>query len=148
MGSIALTGLVLLASLQMGAQKAQTADDKSHEVVTLENAWNQAVAMHDESALKGLLSATFVFTDYDGRFMDRDQWLKRVRIETKDNRGLATMTQATYVYGDTIVVTGTLVDKMRIKGEKVDRHSRFTDTWISQNGHWECVASQITLTAP
>jgi hypothetical protein len=30
----------------------------------------------------------------------------------------------------------------------VDRHSRFTDTWISQNGHWECVASQITLTAP
>jgi hypothetical protein len=55
---IALTGLVLLASLQVEAQVAQTADDKSHEVSNVENAWNQALAMHDEAALKGMLAVT------------------------------------------------------------------------------------------
>jgi ketosteroid isomerase-like protein len=139
---------MLLASLQMGAQEAQTTDDKSHDVINLENAWNQAVAMHDERALKGLLAATFVVTDKDGRFMDRDQWLRRVRIETKDNRGPASIKETAHVYGDVVVVTGTLIDKMIIKGENVDRHSRFTDTWIFQNERWECVVSQITLTSP
>jgi hypothetical protein len=37
---------------------------------------------------------------------------------------------------------------MTIKGKNVDRNSRFIDTWIFQNGHWECVASQSTLTSP
>jgi hypothetical protein len=148
MRSIGLTGLVLLASLQVGAQVSQTAEDKSHDVINLENAWNQAVAVHDERAPKELLATTFVVTDNDGRFMDRDQWLRRVRIETKDNRGPATLTQTAHVYGDVVVVTGTLLDKMRIKGENVDRRSRFTDTWILQNRHWECVASQITLATP
>jgi hypothetical protein len=37
---IALSSVMLLASLQIGAQEAQTTDDKSHEVINLENAWN------------------------------------------------------------------------------------------------------------
>jgi hypothetical protein len=118
MRSIGLTGLVLLASLQVGAQVSQTAEDKSHDVINLENAWNQAVAVHDERALKELLATTFVVTDNDGRFMDRDQWLRRVRIETKDNRGPATITQTAHVYGDVVVVTGTLLDNENQRGER------------------------------
>jgi ketosteroid isomerase-like protein len=132
----------------MAAQAVRTADDKSHSVINLENAWNQAVAGHDESALKSLLAETFVLTDSDGRFMDRDEWLKRVRSETKDKRGPASITQTARVYGDTVIVTGILVDKLRIKGQNVDRRRRFMDAWVFQNGHWECVASQITLTEP
>jgi hypothetical protein len=37
--------VMLLASLQMGAQGAQTVDDKSHDGISLENAWNQAVTV-------------------------------------------------------------------------------------------------------
>jgi hypothetical protein len=142
---IALGVVVLLASLQMGAQATPTPDDKSRSVMHLENAWNQAVAMHDEGALKGMLAETFVFTDNDGRFMDRDQWLKRGRIETKDNRGPANITQTAHAYGDVVVVTGSILDKTRINGENVDVRSRFTDTWIFQNRRWECVAGQLTL---
>jgi ketosteroid isomerase-like protein len=131
----------------MGAQAAQTDADKSQAVINLENAWNQAVTMHDKGALRGLLAETFVVTDSDGRFMDRDQWLRRVRSETTDNRGPANTTQTTHVYGDVVVVTGIILDKTRIKGENVDRRSRFTDTWIFRHSQWECVASQITLAA-
>jgi hypothetical protein len=58
MRSIALTGLVLLASLRVDAQTAQTPADQSQTVINLENAWNHAVAMHDKCALKGVLAET------------------------------------------------------------------------------------------
>jgi ketosteroid isomerase-like protein len=141
-----LTAVLLLASMPMGAQAAPTAADKSQTVLNLENAWNQAVAMHDKGALRGLLAETFVVTDSDGRFMDRDQWLGRARSETTDKRGPANITQTTHVYGDVVVVTGIILDKTRIKGKITDRRSRFTDTWIFQNDRWECIASQITVT--
>jgi hypothetical protein len=28
---------------------------------------------------------------------------------------------------------------------RTQRHGRFTDTWVNQNGTWQCVASQSTL---
>jgi Domain of unknown function (DUF4440) len=145
---IALGVVVLLAYVQMGAQAAHTDADKSHDVINLENAWNQAEAAHDRVALKLLLADTFLYTDYDGRAMDREEWLRKVESNAKEYRTLANVVQNAHVYGNSVVVTGVYVEKMTIKGKNVDRSSRFTDTWIFQNGHWECVASQSTLTAP
>jgi len=132
----------------MGADAIKTDADKSQSVISLENAWNQAEARHDWVALKLLLAETFVYTDYDGVLMDRDQWLKKVGSAAKDYRTLANVVQAARVYGDTVVVTGIYLEQMKIRGKNVDRRSRFTDTWIFQNSHWECVASQSTLTGP
>jgi len=130
----------------IGAQTGKTAADKSQSVINLENAWNQAEVRHDGDALKLLLAATFTYTDYDGSFMERDEWLKKVQGESKDYREMANVAQTARAYGDTVVVTGIYIEKLRIKGKNVDRHVRFTDTWIFENGHWECVASQSTLT--
>jgi hypothetical protein len=143
---IPLVGALLLAFPLMGADVVQTAADKSQAVINLENAWNQAEARHDGVALKSLLAETFVYTDYDGTLMDRDQWLRKVRSAAKDYRTLSNVAQTARVYGDTVVVTGIYLEQMKIKGKNVDRRSRFTDTWIFQNRRWECVASQSTLT--
>ena len=145
---IALGGVLLLGVLLMGAQAAKTAADKSQSVINLENAWNQAEARHDGDALKLLLAETFVYTDYDGSLMDRDQWLRKVQSEAKDYQSLANVAQTPRAYGDTVVVIGIYLEKLKIKGKKVDRRIRFTDTWIFQNSRWECVASQSTLIAP
>jgi hypothetical protein len=143
-----LSGVLLLAFLQMAGQAVQTADDKSQSVINLENAWNQAEALHDRVALKSLLADTFLYTDYDGRALDREEWLTKVQSTAKEYRALSNVEQNAHVYGNTVVVTGIYLEKMTVKGKNVDRHSRFTDTWVFQNGHWECVASQSTLTAP
>jgi len=143
---IALAGALFLPFLVIGAQTGKTAADKSQSVINLENAWNQAEVRHDGDALKLLLAATFTYTDYDGSFMERDEWLKKVQGESKDYREMANVAQTARAYGDTVVVTGIYIEKLRIKGKNVDRHVRFTDTWIFENGHWECVASQSTLT--
>ena len=145
---IALAGVLLLAFLLMGVQVAKTADEKSQAVINLENAWNYAEERHDGDALRLLLAETFVYTDYDGTIMDRDQWLRKVQSLAKDYRHLSNVEQNARAYGDAVVVIGVYLEKMKIKGKDADRRVRFTDTWIFQNSHWECVASQSTLTGP
>ncbi len=144
---IALAGVLLLAFLLMGARAAKTADDKTQAVINLENAWNYAEERHDGDALRLLLAETFVYTDYDGTIMDRDRWLRKVQSSAKDYRHLSNVEQNARAYGDAVVVIGIYLEKMKIKGKNADRRVRFTDTWIFQNSHWECVASQSTLTA-
>jgi hypothetical protein len=145
---IALGSVVLLASLQMGAQAAHTDIDKSHTIINLENAWNQAERLHDVHALKSLLAEAFIRTNYDGTFMDRDGFLRRIQGAAKDYQALENVGMKTYVYSNVVVVTGIFVEKMTIKGKKVENSSRFTDAWIFQNNAWECVASHYTLTSP
>ena len=145
---IALASVLLLAFLLMGVQAAKTADDKSQAVINLENAWNYAEERHDGDALRLLLAETFVYTDYDGTIMDRDQWLRKVQSQAKDYVHLSNVEQNAHAYGDTVVVIGIYLEKMKIKGKDADRRVRFTDTWVFQNSRWECVASQSTLTAP
>jgi len=141
---IAFGGLILAASLQMGAQAAQNDADKTRSVMSLENAWNQAEKLRDVGALELLLAKTFIDTDDDGSSMNRDEWLRKVG-SAKDYESLTNVEQAAQVYGNTVVVTGLYVEKMRTKGKNVQQRGRFTDTWIFQNNRWECVASQSTL---
>src|SRR5258707_497089 len=147
---IALVGVLLQGCLLMGFQapKTKTADDKAQAVINLENAWNYAEEHHDRDALSLLLAETFVYTDYDGTIMGRDQWLRKVQSQAKDYQHLSNVEQNARVYGDAVVVIGVYIEKMKIKGNDADRRVRFTDTWIFQNSHWECVASQSTLIAP
>jgi hypothetical protein len=49
------------------------------------------------------------------------------------------------VYGDSAVVTGVYRVRGTDNGKTYLRRGRFTDTWISRNGTWVCVASQYTL---
>jgi hypothetical protein len=83
---IALGFVVLLAYVQMGAQAPHTDADKSHDVINLENAWNHTEPAHDGVALKLLLADTFLYTDYDGRAMDREEWLRKVESNSKEYR--------------------------------------------------------------
>ena len=132
----------------MRAAAAETAADKAQAVINLENAWNFAEERHDGNALRLLLADTFVYTDYDGTILDRDQWLRKVQSLAKEYRHLSNVEQNARAYGDAVVVIGVYVEKMKIKGKDVDRRVRFTDTWIFHNSRWECVASQSTLTTP
>jgi hypothetical protein len=48
-------------------------------------------------------------------------------------------------YGSSAIVTGIDREKGVSNGKRYSRRGRFTDTWVSQNGIWQCVASQSTM---
>lgn len=127
---------------------AQDSSKKSAEeghLLALESAWNHAEQSKDAAALNQLLAEEFVYTDYDGSFLDRKGFLEStlhndVTQEQINNDGMAVR-----IYGNAAVVTGLYRDKGLDKGKPFQRRGRFTDTWIYRNNAWQCVASQSTL---
>jgi ketosteroid isomerase-like protein len=140
-------GCILLVAvcLPIAAQRENVAGDESTRVLSLENAWNQAEVKHDTRALSLLLAETFEFTDDDGHFMNKSQWLAHIRNGVDHYEQLGNSGMAVHLYGNVAVATGIYQDKIKEKGRAVVRSGRFTDTWIQQNGEWKCVASQATL---
>jgi ketosteroid isomerase-like protein len=132
--------LFLSCQFQLCAQTSDTT-----RVLSLENAWNEAQTHRDVKAIAGLLGSTFVYTDSDGVFSDRTQYLAGIPDDIASlivNEGMKAES-----YGDTIVVTGAFREEGTDNGKHYLRHGRFTDTWIHQNREWLCVASQETLIA-
>ena len=137
---------VSLAPAAQNAKNERTNCDESGRILSLENAWNQAEAKHDVAALSMLLADTFAITDDDGSFMNREQWLVRVKSGIDQYEQLGNTGMTVQFYGSAAVVTGNYHERIKIKGKPVVQSGRFTDTWIRQNGQWKCVASQSTLT--
>ena len=143
----ASAGCVFLVAtcLAVAAQQGSGDADQSARVLSLENAWNRAEVTHDAKALSTLLAETFDFTDDDGRFMNKSQWLAHIRSGVDHYDQLSSSGMSVHLYGNVAVVTGMYQDKITEKGKGVMRSGRFTDVWIQQNAQWKCVASQATL---
>jgi Domain of unknown function (DUF4440) len=127
------------------AQFGSVAGDESARVLSLENAWNQAEVTHDAEALGTLLAETFDFTDDDGRFMNKSQWLAHIRDGVDHYEQLSSSGITVHLYGNVAIAREMYQDKITVKGKGVMHSGRFTDIWIQQNREWKCVASQATL---
>jgi ketosteroid isomerase-like protein len=135
--------VVLMAAAPIAAQTSRS--DAETKILALENAWNQAQIHHDAAALGTLLPETFVYTDYDGTVMTKAQFL----VDLKDPNYVATLVanenEHVFTYDNAAVVTGTYHTKGKYKGTPFEHWGRFTDTWVRQNGLWQCVASHTNL---
>ena len=143
---VALLFTLLLAWTFSPTFAAGGSDADTTKLLALENAWNQAQLNHDSKALEALVPDTFVYTDYDGTVMNKAQFL----ADNKDPAYKATLVTNTDVrvfpYGsDMAIVIGKYHSKGTYKGKAFDHWGRFTDTWIRQNGSWQCVASHTNL---
>jgi ketosteroid isomerase-like protein len=143
-----LTASVLaLCTALVLAQDAAKRSGEEGRLLALESAWNHAELSKDAVALNQLLSESLVYVEYDGTLLNKKEFLQStlhndVQQEQINNDGMTV-----HLYGNAAVVTGLYRDKGIEKGKPFSRRGRFTDTWISQNGEWQCVASQSTLIA-
>lgn len=137
---------VLLAALLLSAHVKFLAQDSGIvRVLALENAWNEAESHKDGKALAALLAPTFVYTDADGAFEDKTQFLADIRSVTSSQ--IVNESMKAESYGDAIVVTGIYREQGTENGKPYQRRGRFTDTWVLRDGQWLCAASQETLIA-
>lgn len=135
-----LVTAVLFASslLPLSAQ-----DSGKARVLALENAWNEAEGHRDVNALAVLLAPTFAYTDADGAFMDKQQFLAGIR--TSGSSQIVNEGMKAESYGNVIIVTGSYKEQGSENGKSFNHRGRFTDTWVEKDGQWLCVASQETL---
>lgn len=135
--------IITLSSVTLFQLSAQDSDKT--RVLSLENAWNEAEKHRDANAISALISPTFSYTDIDGSFMDKEQFLASVR----GSHAMQIVNEAMKAesYGNVIVVTGSYREQGNENGKSYTRRGRFTDTWVEKEGQWLCVASQETLIA-
>src|SRR5258708_6420357 len=139
-----IAGSILLVAicLEIAAQPGHEAADESARILSLENAWNQAEVRHDARALSLLLAETFEFTDDDGHFMDKSQWLAHIKDGVDHYEQLGSSGMAVHFYGDVAIATGIYKDKMKEKRRVVVRSGRFTDVQMRLHVVWKRVTMQ------
>jgi len=99
----------------------------------------------DAKALDALLDNSLTYIDYDGTLKTKSDFLADVKASGHNREQQTVESTVARVYGDTAVVTGIYQVKGIDQGKPYLRRGRFTDTWVSRNGNWVCVASQYTL---
>lgn len=137
--------LVLLAAPQFSAQSPVQPDPEQARILTMENAWNQAVQQKDTAALKMLLAPELIYVDYDGSLMNKAEYLASVQAPSLHPVRIVNDSMNVHLYGAVAVVNGTCRESGVKNGKPYAYHERFTDTWIRRSDTWVCVASQSTL---
>jgi ketosteroid isomerase-like protein len=134
-----------LAAPQVNAQDKTPPDPEEARILTLENAWNQAVQQKDVSALQMLLAADLTYVEYDGTVMDKAQYLVSVQSPAREPVRIVNESMSVRLYGAVAVVTGACRESGTKNGKPYLLRERFTDTWVHRGDSWVCVASESTL---
>jgi len=144
-----LKACVLLLAMLLMVSHAQVSSHDSDKVrvLSLENAWNEAEKNKDGKAIDALLAASFAYTDADGSFLNKAQFLASITAPNYHPGQIINEGMRADPYDHVVVVTGTYREEGEEKGKHYVRRGRFTDTWVQENGSWLCAASQETLTA-
>jgi len=136
---------LFLAALRPVRLAAQQADPREAKLLVLERMWNEAQVNRDSAALNALVGSRFVNTEWDGEVSDKQRFLADIK-DPRFKPALATIQDVKMnFFGDTAVVTGMYHTGGTYQGKSYDHFGRFTDTWIFDNGQWQCVASHTSL---
>jgi ketosteroid isomerase-like protein len=139
----ALLAALGLALTLAADDRPPTAGDEI-QVRQLERAWNEAEARRDVSAIASIVADSLAYTDYDGSFMNKKEYLDSVTKSGLEPDHLHDEGLTVTVYGDAAVATGIYRETGTARGKPYVHRARFTDIWIKR-GAWRCVASQSTL---
>jgi hypothetical protein len=135
----------LLLALGALAQTRDKDDPQSTKLVVLEHLWNEAQVHRDERALEGMIADSFSNTEWDGEVSERGKFLADIK-DPKFKPDLVTIQDVKVsLYHNTGVVTGSYHTKGSYNSKPYDHLGRFTDTWVFEDGKWECVASHTSL---
>jgi ketosteroid isomerase-like protein len=128
-----------------GYAQVSSFDSNKARVLTLENAWNEAEKNKDAKAIAGLLAPTFSYTDSDGSFMNKEQYLASIKEAGYRPDQIVNDSMNLQAFEHAVVVTGTYKEKGAEKGKAYSRRGRFTDMWVQEKGEWLCAASHETV---
>jgi ketosteroid isomerase-like protein len=133
--------IALCAALLSAA--APGADD-GPRLRNLERELNRAIAQRDARRVDEILSDDWVLVTGTGRMKTKQDVLAEIvlpDLEFQDNDTRDVMVR---VWGDTAVITGTLHQRYRLRGQQQDVTLRYTDTWTRAGDSWRQVSGHAS----
>jgi hypothetical protein len=135
--------LVTLCAFAQTPKEGSSPD--AAKLVALERMWNQAQVVRDSSAIASMIGDKFVNTEWDGEVSDRGKFLADFADPKFQPSIMSIQDVKVDMYSTTAVVTGVYHTKGTYGAKPYEHFGRFTDTWVFQDGKWQCVASHTSL---
>src|ERR1700674_819122 len=141
----------LISALQelepASAGAAPPSAEAERQVRKLEREWLDAYEQRDAAAMERILADDFTITFGNGQTQTKAQVVESVKAREKSASPpskFATEAVQARSEGDTVVLTGRLVQKSERGGEAITMQFSYTDTYTQRNGHWQVISSRLT----
>ena len=140
--------ILLLGSVANSQTKSMSAgqDAKAEqELRDLQREWLAAGRNKDVAAIERILADDFLITFGDSSTRDKPEVIRRLRLGVRNpNEYDWTEDSKVRIYGDAAIITGKYIYKILDHDKETVSESRYTDTYIKRNGHWQVVASHLS----
>jgi ketosteroid isomerase-like protein len=122
----------------------QISPDVEKAITDLEFKWAEAQKDGKPDVVDPLLADRFTNTDTDAKVTGKKDLLANLKGGKWEHNAISDV--KVKVFGHVAIATGAWAGKgVDGDGTRVDRHERWTDTWVRMpGGLWQCVASQQT----
>lgn len=137
------TMLVVVTAIIVALPINRNSDDEKG-LKELEVQWSQAYRERNTQLLERILSNDFVSANAYGRVFNKKEFVD----EIKSNASTESIDSADIkarIYGDTAIVTGIQLFKVKAENESRTDLVRFTHVYAKQQGRWQVVAAQETF---
>jgi len=134
--------VVAMLSLMVAAQAQDKMSGGTEQAVAaLEQKWIDATKASNPEILAPLLADKFIDTDSSGKVTSKAETLASVQAAKLEKSEISNVKVT--VFGKTAIATGDWIGQgTDDKGNPIDAHERWTDSWIEMSGgKWQCVAS-------
>jgi ketosteroid isomerase-like protein len=136
--------LIAVSGVLMTSVPAAAADD-APRLRNLERELNRAIAQRDSRRVDDLLSDDWVLVTGSGRMKTKQDVLAEISLPDLEFQDNDTRDVMVRVWGDTAVITGTLHQRYRLRGQQQDLTLRYTDTWTRAGDSWRQVSGHASL---
>ena len=107
----------------------------------IQNFLNQNVAAHNE-----IIHKDFVCIESNGAIISRDEYMKNWATDF-DNSGYTSFSyvdEFIRIFGELALIRAKTVYAKTIEGKSIKGYTIYTDTYLKENGRWQCIQVQIT----
>ena len=124
----------------------QPASDEQ-ELMRLEDQSHEAFLRNDTETLDRILADDFVFTDPEGKFVTKAEWIADMESGELTFESIHMDDLRVRIFGDAAVTNGRVTMKTRSKEGSINSQYCYIVMYVRRDGRWQAVAEQATLLA-
>jgi ketosteroid isomerase-like protein len=146
-----LVAALLFTGCSLASAKPATSNKDVDQLKRAEGTWADSLRTGDARRLATIIDAQFTFIGPEGELEKRDAYL--AGYEAMPKMGVVVeridMDEVEYrVLGDVGIVTGRVLARVKMQGNLLQEHVRFTRVYRRSPEGWQMVAGQGTRIAP
>ena len=139
-----MSRFLMLVAVALTVSCQRKDNHAEEELLKVERDFAAAVLNNDADAISKFLTDDWAIVDADGGVIDKGRFLGAIKSGTLVHEEMELDDMTVRAHGDGAVVTTITSTKGKFVGREFATRERATDFFVKQNGHWQCVFSQLT----